>query len=266
MEAGPHSLLDFLSPSGDRTQIRKPSLQDTLTIVSGILEILLLLEKLEIVHRDIKPDNFLLREDLTPILIDFGLSIDPSTPEEITQTFCGSWLYIPPEIYNQDHPSRSGFEHDIFSLGCLLFQMSTGTDLVSYITKKGRHPIPTLSPILLFTYMKTHFEAEYFYLSTRFSRPLEKVALALAHPNPRQRSTAAQAWQEIDSIRVPIQTLAAPIEKEPEEMTASYIEHDMESTCLLEGGFEMLSKEEIEEAQEADQGNFFTWLTRWRPF
>lgn len=54
-----------------------------------------------VTHRDIKPDNILVkaRDPLIVKLSDFGLSKRIENAEEDLKTFCGTLLYCAPEIY-----------------------------------------------------------------------------------------------------------------------------------------------------------------------
>ncbi|MHB9030772.1 MAG: SUMF1/EgtB/PvdO family nonheme iron enzyme [Candidatus Latescibacterota bacterium] len=77
-----------------------------------------------IVHRDIKPENILINKKRQPIVVDFGIAkaMRDSTLSQ-TGTFIGTPLYMSPEqIQGNDLDGRS----DIYSLGCLLYEMATG--------------------------------------------------------------------------------------------------------------------------------------------
>lgn len=78
-----------------------------------------------IVHRDLKPENVLLTEDGThAVLMDFGLAkVHDAT--QITQTGAtvGTILYMSPEqVQGRDLDART----DLWSLGVMLYQMTTG--------------------------------------------------------------------------------------------------------------------------------------------
>lgn len=84
-----------------------------------------------IVHRDIKPENILVTADDQVKVVDFGIAKTPTAPDENTVTafatgpgtVVGTASYMSPEqIQGADLDHRS----DIFSLGCVLFEMATG--------------------------------------------------------------------------------------------------------------------------------------------
>lgn len=59
------------------------------------------LHKANITHRDIKPDNILIasHDPFTVKLSDFGLSKVIDNDETFLKTFCGTLLYLAPEVY-----------------------------------------------------------------------------------------------------------------------------------------------------------------------
>jgi serine/threonine protein kinase len=81
-----------------------------------------------VVHRDLKPANILIRNDGTPVIIDFGLARDTwGIDPRITES--GIWLgtpaYIAPEQATGD-ASRVDARADVYSLGAVLYELLTG--------------------------------------------------------------------------------------------------------------------------------------------
>ena len=85
-----------------------------------------------ILHRDLKPDNVMLRaSDGAPLLTDFGLSKDVASGQQTTvaRTIAGMWLgtpgYWPPEQARGDLAAL-GPRSDVYGLGAVLYAALTG--------------------------------------------------------------------------------------------------------------------------------------------
>jgi diguanylate cyclase (GGDEF)-like protein len=83
-----------------------------------------------LIHRDIKPDNLIISEDAMGRdfvkILDFGVVKQLSASLDVTQVgkTVGTPLYMSPEQINgEDVDGRS----DLYALGCVLFQMLTGS-------------------------------------------------------------------------------------------------------------------------------------------
>lgn len=81
-----------------------------------------------ILHRDIKPDNVIVLQEGThnrAMLIDFGLAKVEQVGQDLTQTsmFYGTPLYMSPEQCRGD---RLDARSDIYSLGCMIYEVLTG--------------------------------------------------------------------------------------------------------------------------------------------
>ena len=78
-----------------------------------------------VVHRDLKPQNILFRDDLQLAIADFGLARNLATNTRITQrgSIFATPLYMSPEqCLRADHDQRG----DLYSLGVIFFEMLTG--------------------------------------------------------------------------------------------------------------------------------------------
>ncbi|BEK93196.1 serine/threonine-protein kinase [Nocardia seriolae] len=94
-----------------------------------------------LLHRDVKPANFLLSsadgEEERALLADFGVAKSTEDTTELTQTgsFVATIAYAPPEqLSGQPLDHRA----DIYSLGCAFFKLLT-----------GRNPYPATQPALV---------------------------------------------------------------------------------------------------------------------
>ena len=79
----------------------------------------------DVIHRDFKPRNVLLREDGTPVLSDFGVAKSQATQSSQTAVglVVGNVRYMAPEQALGDTVTD---RIDIYSLGLVLFEMLTG--------------------------------------------------------------------------------------------------------------------------------------------
>ncbi len=115
---GGGSLRDLIDAQG-----RLP-LEGVLNLALDLADALTRAHRLQIIHRDIKPDNVLLASDGTPRLTDFGVA-HLSDRTRLTQTgsVIGTYAYLSPEACNgQELDERA----DIWSFGVMLFEMLTG--------------------------------------------------------------------------------------------------------------------------------------------
>lgn len=114
-------------PCGDlRDRLRNPlSIDESLYYLRSIAEALRVIHVFGILHRDLKPANVMLREDNSPVLIDFGLA--RRSMEDVSTTGAGQVLgspyYISPE---QSQGQRVDARTDLYSLGVMFYEMLTG--------------------------------------------------------------------------------------------------------------------------------------------
>ncbi|MGV6847136.1 MAG: protein kinase domain-containing protein [Marinibacterium sp.] len=115
-------LMDFVDGPGMDTCIRTGPIPaaDLLTICRRVAEGLEAAHARHIVHRDLSPDNIILRDGdpAQAVIIDFGIAKDtnPGAETIVGNEFAGKYAYAAPEQLRGQTDERS----DLFALGALL--------------------------------------------------------------------------------------------------------------------------------------------------
>ena len=138
---------------GEKMEKEPLSFREALRVVLEIAEALETAHGKNIVHRDLKPSNIMLTPQGHVKVMDFGLAkqILPGGEDSITKTLSqlsitaqgtivGTVAYMSPE---QARGDKIDVRSDIFSLGIILYEMTSGKHPFSKST-----PIETLSSIL----------------------------------------------------------------------------------------------------------------------
>lgn len=96
-------------------------------MVVEALEALSYVHRLKIVHRDVSPQNWMLTYGGQVKLLDFGISkYESRTHETVTGVLKGKYSYMSPEQASGD---KATLHSDIFAMGVILYEFSTGTRL-----------------------------------------------------------------------------------------------------------------------------------------
>jgi eukaryotic-like serine/threonine-protein kinase len=137
-----------------------------------------------VIHRDIKPGNIMLDENGRVKVTDFGIARVTSNAETIAQTAAvlGTASYLSPEqAQGQPVDGRS----DLYSLGCVLFEMVT-----------GRAPFLGDSPVAVASKHVLEQPTPPSRLNPDVSPDLDAVILRALAKNPANRYQTAEEFRE----------------------------------------------------------------------
>ncbi|XP_073833371.1 LOW QUALITY PROTEIN: STKc_STK36 domain-containing protein fused [Musca autumnalis] len=143
-------------------------------LICDLVSALYYLHSNRILHRDLKPQNVLLDEELRAKLCDFGLARNMTMSTHMLTSIKGTPLYMAPELLEEkpyDHQA------DIWSLGC-----------ISYECLVGHPPFSTTSILHLIKIIKKNEVTYPGYLS----RDSRSFLQALLEKEPTMRASWAQ--------------------------------------------------------------------------
>lgn len=125
--AGPFIAMELLAGGSLAERIRgeRLSLPQTLAIIAPLATALAAAHAHGIVHRDVKPENILFRDAVTPVLVDFGIAQRHRLESQATErgVLLGTPTYMAPEqIEGHAVDGRS----DLYSLGVVFYEMLCG--------------------------------------------------------------------------------------------------------------------------------------------
>lgn len=103
--------------------------EEFLKFAIPLTETVAYMHSLGITHRDIKPENIIFTEDRL-VLVDFGIACYDvyDKGEPMCDRWVGTSIYAPPESnFTEYYPFPRDGKHDVWSLGCLFYDMVTLT-------------------------------------------------------------------------------------------------------------------------------------------
>jgi len=99
-------------------------INEALAIMDQLISAVAEAHKNNIIHRDIKPQNVLIKDDGTVKITDFGIAtVSDSLQLTQTDTVLGSVHYLAPELARGESAT---FQSDIYSLGICFYELLTG--------------------------------------------------------------------------------------------------------------------------------------------
>ncbi len=202
------------------------TLPETIDIMLQLLDALASAHDSYIIHRDIKPQNIMIKESGLVKITDFGIAMALNSVE-LTQTnsVMGSVHYLPPE---QASGKGSTIRSDIYSLGILMFEMLTGKmpfkgdSAVEIALKHMKEPLPSvreLNPVV--------------------PQSIENIILKASAKNPKNR------YRDVRQMAEDIKTSLDAERQDEEKITFKYPETDFSDTKTIN-----VLKEEKKEVNE----------------
>lgn len=183
--------------------------------LTQIAEGLSVLHQVNVLHRDLKPQNILLSDSsMDPVLkiADFGFA-RALPPQDMAATVCGSPLYMAPEILRHEPYDAKA---DLWSVGAILFELLMGRTPFS-----GANPMQLLaniekSPELSFEGVQLSPEGQKF-LRALLVSPAQRLSSQafMQHPYVRLSSTAL-----MPAASVTDESPSPPSNEQQEEMGA----------------------------------------------
>src|SRR5947207_13762799 len=119
---------------------RRLPLEDALHVARDVADALAFAHAQGIIHRDIKPENILLSGEHA-IVADFGIARAISAAGSLTLTQAGQQIGSPGYMSPEQAMALGSLDArtDIYSLGCVLFEMLAGEPPVASMTERRVH-------------------------------------------------------------------------------------------------------------------------------
>ena len=109
----------------DNSEQNRLSEKETRKILTDVIQGLIYIQNHQIIHHDLKLDNFLIGNNGDVKIADFGLATVLHHFETKSSIVCGTTNYLSPELLRCENKNH-GFEVDIWSIGVSAFIMLTG--------------------------------------------------------------------------------------------------------------------------------------------
>jgi tetratricopeptide (TPR) repeat protein len=190
-EAGRYIVMEMVEGRTLRKRIAEGlSREDALDFAGQMAKAVAVAHAAGIVHRDIKPDNVMVREDGYVKVLDFGLAhlpLDMEGSQGVTGPVMGTLRYMSPE---QGQGQRVGTPSDIFSLGLVFYEMFTGL-----------HPFRSATALATFQSMVTEPASPPSTLNPAVPPLLDELILGMLQKQPDQRPPASRVARLLQDLR-----------------------------------------------------------------
>lgn len=197
-------VMDYVEGPGMDAKLKEGgmSAEDLMIIARRLTEGLAACHARNIVHRDLSPDNVILRggDPAEAVIIDFGIAKDsnPGAQTIVGNEFAGKYAYAAPEQLSGQTDQRS----DIFSLGALLLA-----------TFRGAKPDMGANPMDVVERKKQPLD------TSGVPEPLKSLIDRMTAPDPQARLQSAQAVLDMLDGRGPADPVAALLAEDLSDKT-----------------------------------------------
>ncbi len=125
-EQKPYILMPYIEGRDLREALSGAKAEKVIRVFDEILLALEFAHSKGVVHRDLKPNNILVRSsDDQPIILDFGCAfLIDELDDSLTTTLIGTSAYIPFEVHRD--PKHRTIKQDVYSCGVLLYEVIVG--------------------------------------------------------------------------------------------------------------------------------------------
>ncbi|MBC5823922.1 MAG: serine/threonine protein kinase [Candidatus Eremiobacteraeota bacterium] len=180
------------------------SLDDAVGLTIQLLQALRYAHDRGVLHRDIKPGNIMLTDDLTLKVMDFGLArrLSDATNSSQSGEIVGTVAYLPPERFLGKPGDRTA---DLYSVGVVLYELLCGRlpfrdDSADLVAIMSAHINESPAPPRRF--------------NPAIPVGLNDAVMRLLHADPAQRyPDAASAIDRLEAERLVWQTASARLDR-----------------------------------------------------
>jgi serine/threonine-protein kinase PpkA len=140
-------------PGGDLRQLMSGEIGETIAIATliQVASALSAIHERGIIHRDMKPDNVMIRSDGSLALADFGIAMQIDTQLEPSE---GGEVYGTPSYVSPEQAAGDAVDHraDIYALGIMFYELLVGKKpyraptVQALLLQHMQAPLPTLPP------------------------------------------------------------------------------------------------------------------------